>query len=705
MNPTDKITDTFRLTQKQKDALKKLKLETLEDLLLHVPSRYEDVQSAPSISQIQTNTTVTVYGKIHDVKKTLSWRTKKYVIEAKLSDETATVKLRFFNQVYVEKMLAGEPFAKVTGKLMGKTNKYFANPQFEILPHFTRDSNATLVRIYPESKGITSRWFSVKTDILISQGLHKKIKDPIPKEIIEKYNLPTLSQAILLAHKPRSLKEAEVSQKRFSFDSVFFIQLQKQLQKLNIQSKKTYKINTDSINDFLKLLPFKLTVAQQKAIEDTVSDLQKNQPLSRLIEGDVGSGKTAVAAAVAFATVATTPPEQKAGTLQVAYMTPTEILARQQYQEFISLFKNAIPYKFIRVALLTSSGARVFPSKTNPQEDTKISKTQLIKWVKDGTVAIVVGTHSLIQKNVSFKHLALAIIDEQHRFGIAQRAALAKKDNKIPHLISMTATPIPRTLALTIYGDLDLSIIDKMPPGRKKVITKIATEKQRGDVYKFVEKELKKGRQAYVICPRVQEPDPEKALALRVASAEKEFEKIQKAFPKYKIGLLHGKMNTKEKDEVMSKFVSGEIDILVATTVVEVGVNVKNASVMIIEGAERFGLAQLHQLRGRIKRGAHQPYCFLFTTSSQDINKKRLKIFESTDDGFKLAEYDLKLRGPGELTGSSQWGLSDLAMKALQNLKMVSAAREAALELIRTGKIQNYPELLSKIEKTDLHFE
>ena len=428
--------------------------------------------------------------------------------------------------------------------------------------------------------------------------------------------------------------------------------------------------------------------------------------MSRLLEGDVGSGKTAVAATTAYAVVTTKPKGQTFGNLQVAYLCPTEILARQQFENFISFFSH-LP---INIGLITASGCSKFPSKVDPDGSTNISRAQLLKWVANGEIPILVGTHSLIQKSVHFKHLAYAIIDEQHRFGVKQRKALVRKEKIVPHLLSMTATPIPRTLALTMFGDLDLTLLDELPPGRKPIITESVLPKDREGVYEKVRAELKKGRQCYVITPRIDEPDPDKEFAVQAKSAIAEAKRLKEdVFQEYEIGVLHSKLKPKEKDEIMQEFKEGEIQILVSTSVVEVGVNVPNATVIVIEGAERFGLAQLHQLRGRVLRSTHQSYCYVFTESRGQTTRDRLSALGKAKNGFELAEYDLKFRGAGQLSGVQQWGISDVAMEALQNLKMVEAARTEAGALIeKNGTLSKYPLLKKQLEarkQEQIHFE
>ncbi|MDB5255305.1 MAG: recG, partial [Candidatus Nomurabacteria bacterium] len=445
-------------------------------------------------------------------------------------------------------------------------------------------------------------------------------------------------------------------------------------------------------------------------IKHILQDLEQDVPMSRLLEGDVGSGKTAVAAVASYATIMNRPgtkdKKQTFGSLQVAYMAPTEILATQHFESFIELFRHT----GISIALITGSGCRKFPSKVASNKDnwTTISRTQLSKWIANGEIPIVIGTHALIQKSLTFKHLALAIIDEQHRFGLNQRKGLAKKDTHFPHLLSMTATPIPRTLALTIYGDLDLSLLDELPAGRKQVNTVLVTPDKREEVYEKIRAVLKEGRQAYIICPRINESDKDAEKAMQMKNVVTEAKRLQeKVFPEYRIGILHSKMTKGAKEESMMEFTNHETDILVATSVVEVGVNVPNATVIIIEGAERFGLSQLHQLRGRVQRSSHQPFCYLFAEAKSERTMERMKLFLEAKNGFELAEYDLQLRGTGELTGTSQWGISDIGMEALRNLKLVETARQAAITLVATDPtLSKYP-LLDEHTKPfeKVHFE
>ena len=462
--------------------------------------------------------------------------------------------------------------------------------------------------------------------------------------------------------------------------------------------------------------------------------------MSRLVEGDVGSGKTFIAATVAYAVIKNRPIGQNFGNIQVAYMAPTEVLATQLYESFIDYFDHT----GISIGLMTSSGCRKFPSKSASWENgkqirtwTTISRNQLLKWIKNGEIPIVIGTHSLISKSVEFEDLGLVVIDEQHRFGTNQRMKLAKKEGHSPHYLSMTATPIPRTLALTIYGDLDLSIIDQMPEGRKKVITEIVSENKRSEAYEKIKKELEDGRQLYVICPKIEGAEeigqivpgritqddgpstskkPTKVLLRAdgnnlsdLKAVTTEAKRLKKdIFPNYNIEIMHSKMTKEKKEKVMRDFYEHKIDILVSTSVIEVGVNVPNATSIIIEGAERFGLAQLHQLRGRVIRSNHQSYCYLFADAKSDVTINRLKALTKAANGFELAELDLSLRGAGLLGGDKQWGITDVGMEALRNIKMVEAARNEAIHIIEKDEDLRSSPLLAKTlasKNLKLHFE
>jgi ATP-dependent DNA helicase RecG len=729
MQLSDKLEEKFRLDVNQKKALRKLGLFSVADLLLHFPVRYGHISEIKPINQLATGEHATVYGKFWspDIKR--GYKSKILRAEGEVMDETGKIKVVWFNQAYMAKVIHSGQFVEITGKVMeSKRGKYMANPEFKKVDSMPIDVHDSLFNfdkkkqaevfgfpVYVETKGITSKWFYHTILKIIKDKTLNNLEDYIPKEILEKYHLPSLKSALFWIHSPRNKKDAESARKRFAFEEVFCIQLERQHDKFEYRKNKSFKIKPEEkdIKDFLKRFPFEPTNSQKESIQIILADMAKNFPMSRLLEGDVGSGKTAVAATASYATVQQRPNGQSFGNLQVAYMAPTEILATQHFESFIEYFNPPAGGLPINIGLITGSGCRKFPSKTDPTTWTTISRSQLLKWVANGEIPILIGTHALIQKTVKFKNLALVVIDEQHRFGMMQRKKLVRKDTKgnisAPHLLSMTATPIPRTLALTIYGDLDLSLLDEMPAGRKEIITEIISPNKREETYEKIKKELKEGRQMYVICPRINEPDPEKEMALNVKSAVEEAKRLKKdVFHEYEIGILHSKMSKEKKEKVMEDFTEGKINILCATSVVEVGVNVPNATIIIIEGAERFGLAQLHQLRGRVIRSCHQAYCYIFAEAKSDKTIQRLKALKTAKNGFELAELDLTLRGSGGLGGTKQWGITDLGMEAIKNIKMVEAARTEAIALIeKDPELQEYPLLKQKVrQKTgEFHFE
>lgn len=731
MQPHDAITDHFRLNDYQKQALKKLRLATIENLLYHFPTRHDMVaDTAMRVADLKKGDRVVLYGTLSKLEAKKAWRKKIPMATGVFSDDSGKLDVVWFNQPYIAKMTRENAPVKLEGKVSerratGQVHKgklYLSNPEVEhvsALPTgapegmFRDGEQPTIFPVYPESRGVTSRWFYHALQKVLASDILKTLKDPIPAALLKRYNLPRLQTALVWMHTPKNERHSAAARKRFAFEEVFFIQLKKQQDRYRADAEPSWEIvpKPDELNAFVSRFPFTPTAAQERAVRDILTDISTPHAMSRLLEGDVGSGKTFVAATTAHAVVATHPKNaagktQDFGNLQVAYMAPTEILAQQHFESFINYFQH-LP---IQIGLITSSGCRKFPSKVRPDTWTDISRAQLLRWVLNGEIPILIGTHALIQKRVLFKHLAYVIIDEQHRFGTRQRAELARKDTDVefPHLLSMTATPIPRTLALTIFGDLDLTLLDEMPPGRKEIRTAIVSKDKREATYEKIKRELGVGHQAYVICPRIEEPDETKANALRTKSVKEEAKRLQeKVFTEHTVGMLHGKMRPKEKDSVMSAFASGDINVLVATSVVEVGVNVPNATTIVIEGPERFGLAQLHQLRGRVLRSTHQAYCYLFPDTKAKVSLSRLKALVDAKNGFELAEKDLEFRGAGELYGRTQWGISDIGMEAIKNIKMVEAARSEAHKLITDDpELAKHPLLHNKMqERGDIHFE
>lgn len=706
-NPLDiTLEQALSLNSSESFALEKAGFLTVRDLLYFFPARYEDFSSPKRIIELGQDEKASITGTVVKIGQKTMFGKRTPLVEAYIEDAPGDrVRAIWFYQPSVAKAIPEGSKVRLSGKVK-KTKKgsiYFINPIFEPVAGageirlFAEDTTITPLSIYPQLRGISPRWIESHIEQLLR--LASGIPDPIPPEILKTYHLPSLKTALKNIHKPKNSAWATAARKRFAFEEIFLIQLHRIKMRRLLLDEPAFSINVemDPIEEIEQQLSFPLTSAQKRAAGQILNDLSESHPMARLLEGDVGSGKTLVAIIAALAAV-------RAG-YQVAYMAPTEILARQHFEAFSHYLK---PFR-IKVGLVTSSEFKVYPSKVSPGAATHISKPQLLTWAREGVVPILIGTHALLQEKVGFKKLALVVVDEQHRFGVAQRGRLTQQA-KMPHLLSMTATPIPRTLALTIYGDLDLSLLDVMPPGRKKPITKIVPPAKRAEAYEFIRDNINAGGQAFVICPMIEIKQGKKTQFSDSKAVTEEYKKLKEdIFPEFEIGMLHGKLKPKEKEEIVQKFRRGDIHILVSTSVIEVGIDIPNASVMIIEGAERFGLASLHQFRGRVGRGGQASYCLVFTDSRSPTTKARLDALIKATNGFELAEYDLLLRGPGELSGSSQWGVSDLGMEALKNIKMVEAAREEAGKLLEKDiELTAYPllkERVEKLQKNTLHFE
>jgi len=693
---------------KFKNKLEKLGLKTVKDLLWHFPTRYEDLSQIVKISQITNQKEITISGKIIKIENKKTWRKKMIITEAIISDESEKIKAIWFNQPYIKNILTVGTKANFSGKVsVMKKEIYLSNPTYEIIKENWSQTKHTgrIIGIYPETKGLTSKGIrNIIYSILQKLSFPKEF---LPPWILKSENLMNLKEAIFEIHFPQKLENAFLAKKRFVFEDLFLLQLYNLSQKIKIAKSTSIAIPIalEQIKENIKNLPFLLTPSQKKSLWEILQDTSKKIPMNRLLQGDVGSGKTIIAILAAINVALS----QK----QVAFMAPTSILATQHFNTFIRFF----PQFEKGVALLTSKECEVFYGNNLTSE---IKKKKLIEEVAKNKIKIVIGTHALLQKYLNLPELALVIVDEQHRFGVKQRALLLKqKTNFIPHFLSMSATPIPRTLSLTIFGDLDISLITELPQNRKKVIVKVVSPKEKTKVYQFIQEEIKKGRQAFVICPRIESQNLENGFTqklsklqlqnLEIKSVKEEYEKLsQKIFPEFKVGMLYGKMKENEKEKIMLSFVKKEIDILVATSVVEVGIDVPNATIILIENAERFGLAQLYQFKGRVGRGEHQSYCFLFSESNSSKVKARLKVIEKAKNGFELAEEDLKLRGPGEFLGEAQTGMPDLAMKAIQNPELVKKTRELALKTLKEDwTLRKYPLLLEKLKafEREIHWE
>ena len=701
------------------EKLHNLKIKSVHELIFHFPFRYDDFSNIKNIADLAVGEKATITARILNIGNKMTWKRRMTVTEALLEDKTSPIRAVWFHQPYLIQSLKKELWINISGKVsMDKMGLVFSNPTFEILgssesegPPFSEGRSFSaihtggLVAVYPETQGLSSRWLRLKIKSALDN--FKNIPDFMPGFILKSFDLISLPKALNQIHFPKTMEEAESARRRLAFQDLFLLQLYAQKEKEKIKSKSAVGIpaNIPLIKKFISSLPFQLTNSQKISAWQILQDISKPSPMNRLLEGDVGSGKTVVAATAALNLISKG--------YQSAFLAPTEILATQHFKTLCGLLKNFSA----DIALLTAG--RIYSLKHK-----EISKKNLIKKISDGEIKLVAGTHALIQKEVKFKNLALVVVDEQHRFGVEQRAALLRGPaQQIPHLLSMTATPIPRTLALTLYGDLDLSLLKELPKGRKKIITKVVAPSNREKAYDFIGNEIKKGRQAFVICPRIdaeqtrtdadnfsenQRIDLRKSAWQEIRAATKEYEKLSREiFPHLKIGLLHGKMRPKEKEETMCDFKNKKTDILVSTSVVEVGIDIPNASVMMIEGADRFGLAQLHQFRGRVGRAEHQSYCFLFTDSPTKMTSARLKAVAECEDGFKLAEKDLQIRGPGQFFGKEQSGIPDLAMSSLKNPRMIEEVQQAVKMFIEKSKVDNHPHLKTQLAsfKQNIHWE
>jgi ATP-dependent DNA helicase RecG len=644
--------------------LERLGVRTVRDLLYLLPRRYDDYSTLKRIDQLEYGEEVTLVATVWDTK-TRQARNGIHVTTCILADTSGTIEVTWFNQPYLASRLRPGREIVISGKVeeyLGRLT--FQSPVWEPLER-EQLHTGRLVPVYPLTEGIGARWLrrTIKS-ALDTYAAH--IPDPLPADLRRRQQLMGLGEALRSVHFPRHAEELAQARRRLCFDEFFLIQLGMLRKRRAWQEREGYPLPPGPLVErFLAALPFQLTGAQRRALEHISADLARATPMSRLLQGDVGSGKTVVALAAMLQAVA-------AGH-QAALMAPTEILAEQHFETVCRLIGELTlvrapggPEEPVRVALLTGSlGTR--------------DKAEIRQAIGLGQVDIIIGTHALIQEGVQFASLGLVVVDEQHRFGVAQRSTLRQKGDaaRVPHLLVMSATPIPRSLALTMYGDLDLSVIDELPPNRQQVITRLISPRERERAYHFVRTQVKEGHQAFIICPLVEESEKTEAKA-----ATDEYERLQEeVFPDLRLALLHGRMKGEEKDAIMAAFRNGEYDILVSTAVVEVGIDVPNATVMMIEGANRFGLAQLHQFRGRVGRGQAQSYCLLVSDSSADEALQRLQIVERTSDGFALAEEDLRLRGPGQFFGTRQSGLPDLRVATLSDGHVLEEARRAAREL------------------------
>ncbi len=671
MNIQSQLGDVTGIGAAAVQKLAVLGVYSIWDLIHYYPRRYDDYSTLTPIANLKPGV-VSVEAVIKQITGRYV-RRGMHITEAVASDKTGSLRLIWFNQPYRANATKLQQTYFISGNFeMSRGRLSLMNPAMELTSEFPVNT-ARIVSIYRETKGFKSA--SIRKLIVKLMPYIQTIPENLPASVVLEHKLLPHSEAILAMHFPESVVQLDAARRRLGFEEIFSLSLASVLNKIEATRQKTHNIpfNEKLIQEFVGSLPFTLTDSQRRVAWQIFQDLNKDMPMNRMIEGDVGSGKTVVAAMAALVAID--------HGFQVAFMAPTELLASQHADNLYKLLQPVDKHQ--QVALLTGS--------LKPKQ-----KKVLHAAITEGKTNLIIGTHALITQKVSMHKLGLVIIDEQHRFGVEQRKKLQQKaDGRMPHVISMTATPIPRTLALTLYGELDISVLHEKPSGRLPVITEIISPNSRKPLYGKIEQELSRGGQMFVVCPLISESD--KLVAL---SAEKVYEEFsKKQFKHRRVGLLHGKMKAEEKDNIMAKFVTHELDILVSTTVIEVGVDVPNATIMLIEGAERFGLAQIHQLRGRVGRSAEQGYCYLIMSDSKEPTR-RLRAVQNSNDGFKLSELDLEIRGPGAIYGQSQSGELDLRIAKLTDVKLIEAARTAANAFaVSDQKLSDYPSLQAQVSK------
>jgi ATP-dependent DNA helicase RecG len=663
--------------------LSRLGIVTLHDLLYYFPRRFDDYSRLKPINRLNYGEEVTVIGTVQSISLRKIRSGRDQIVEAVVSDGTGNLRITWFNQIWVAKRLHSGAHIVLSGKIDQYLGRLVMNsPDWEPLEQQQLSTNR-IVPVYPLTAQVTQRWLRRTMNQVVTYWAPRLV-DPLPDKVRRSANLMDLTTALSQAHFPDSWEDLKAAQQRLAFDEILMLQLGVLRQKFAWQEKsaQVFEVDAHWLDTQIEQLPFTLTEAQQHAVEDIVSDLKSGQAMNRLLQGDVGSGKTIVAA-LAIAIVA------REGA-QAAVMAPTSILAEQHYQNMLRILAGVNPVPPINpeyedstpAPLLCADEIRLMIGATPESE-----KAQIRQELENGQVKLLIGTHALIEAPVLFSNLKLIVVDEQHRFGVEQRAALRQKGDN-PHLLVMTATPIPRSLALTVYGDLDLTVMDEMPPGRQPVGTYVMMPKDRERAYNLIRNQVKEGRQAFIIYPLVEESEKSEAKA-----AVEEYTRLQNDyFTHLRLGLLHGRMRPEEKDEVMTAFRNGEMDILISTSVVEVGVDVPNATIMLIEGANRFGLAQLHQFRGRVGRGGEKSYCILIPDSPDAAENERLQVMTETNNGFILAERDLEQRGPGQFLGTRQSGFSELQVANLSDVHLIEKARRHAQAIFADDRDLTQPE-------------
>jgi len=662
--------------------LEKNKIKTIKDLLYFFPYKYQDLTQVKKIKDLKIGETGVILGRFNNLKFFSTPKRRIFILQGIISDETGSLKVIWYNQPFLAKTLRNNLLIALVGKLV--KNKYGLNFQplkFEILKS-KEDFQKRIIPIYSEIENIRSSFFEKIIKNILEEYEVEDLVDPLPPKILSQVNYLKLSEAIINLHQPKNFEDINSAKERLSFEELLYLELALLQERKNLVQNPAPIIIEDKIliERFLNQFDFKLTEGQRKVLEAIFDDLRRGFPMNRLLQGETGAGKTLIAEIISLIFAYQD--------LQVIFMAPTEILAQQHFQRFLKDFSN---FDF-GLGLLTSG--QIFYGLKGFRAIKQIN--EINRFLMSGQIKILIGTHSLIENHLNFKKVGLIIIDEQQRFGVEQRKKLLAQTNQefLPHFFSMTATPIPRTLALAFYGDLDFSYLEEKPFGQKEIKTYVVPPSKEEIMWRLVNKEIQENHQVFIICPRVEEKEDE------IKSVKEEYERVKKILPGIKIEMLHGKMKSEEKEKILKTMQKNEIQILVSSSVIEVGIDLPLATIIIIQSPERFGLAQLYQLRGRVGRSVHQGYCFLVPHKLSLKAKIRLKYFLQAKTSLELSEYDLKLRGGGELLGERQAGIPDLAMKSLSNLKLIEKARKIAEEIINQDpKIEKYPNLKKEVNK------
>lgn len=667
MSPMDIEIEKLSFLQKREvGRLKKLGIETIKDCFYYFPNRYEDFSKILKIKEAQPETIATFQGKIEKTKEVFLPK-RKFFLEITFSDETSSLCAVFYNQFFLKEIFKKGDFFSFSGKVVAKNGKLILqHPSFEKIPQIPYKNlihTGKIIPIYPETKGVRTRWIREKLTKIIKNEIWRA-EEFLPQKILDSLNLLFLKDAILKIHFPKNIKEIQFARFRFAFEELFLLELCVLREKLKVKTKKAFplKIHLEIIKNFISSLPFSLTPSQKRETWRMLKEMDRKIPMNRLLQGEVGSGKTLVATILAL--------NCAKNEKQAAILAPTEILALQHYQRM----KKSLQKFEKNIAILTRGYLEIAGQKEKKEE--------ILKKIKEGKIKIVIGTHSLFEEKIKFKNLAFLIFDEQHKFGVEQRRKMLEKQKILPHFLSMTATPIPRTLALTLFGDLDISILEELPFGKRDIEIKVLLPSEEKIAFEFLKEKIKEKEQIFFVCPRIEFLE-EGRLFSEVRAVKEEIERLKKFFPEAKIGLLHGKMKSHEKEKVLKLFEEKILDILVATSVIEEGIDLPKVNILVVQNAERFGLSQLYQLMGRVGRSGKKAFCFLISHLPTKKSAKRIKALLSSKSALELAEKDLEIRGPGEFLGEKQTGKLNLKVAKLSDLKLIEIAREKAKEILK----------------------